>query len=156
MRAVHPDTRLLFSLQQSTDFTSIREPTSRRLRINEFSISVHVEDPTPPGNKFHLGSECLLHFGRQTGGLRQVISQGAVSYGNVHLSSKYIVPSTILEDIRTISNPSEKICTKYIFSQIVVFDSFTLRLACQFATFHDRKNQCFRRHFYSAARSAAL
>lgn len=54
------------------------------LREYQSAIGDNVEDADPACGELGLHSQLLRDFGRQTGGLRQIVSAAAVSDGNAH------------------------------------------------------------------------
>jgi len=66
------------------DFCVLRETAGIVLGVDEFSIGNHIEDATAPLDQLHLGVERLLDGGRQTGGVRAIVSFNAVGNRDLH------------------------------------------------------------------------
>ncbi len=62
----------------------LREPAGVMLGVDEFSIGHNVEDAAAPLDQLHLGVERLLDGGRQTGGVRSIVSFNAVGNRDLH------------------------------------------------------------------------
>jgi hypothetical protein len=54
------------------------------LGVDEFSIDNDVEDAAAPLDQLHRGVDRLLDSGRQTGGVRSIVSFNAVSNRDLH------------------------------------------------------------------------
>jgi hypothetical protein len=52
--------------------------------INQFAVNRNVEHASRAFDELGFYTQCALYFGRQTGGLRQIVSGCAVSDGNLH------------------------------------------------------------------------
>ena len=62
----------------------LRESPGFVLAVNQFPIDLYVEDAPGPLNQFGLDAVLLLDRGRQTGGLRQVVSLHTVFDADLH------------------------------------------------------------------------
>jgi hypothetical protein len=70
--------------ERPDDFAGIREAAGVALRVDECAIGNDVEDPAAALDEFRFDTELPGNFGRQTGGLRQVVSDCAVGDGDAH------------------------------------------------------------------------
>jgi hypothetical protein len=74
------------SAELTQDFRIFREAAFVLFREDEFSIKFDIENPTAAGNEFGRDVVLLLDLGRQTGGLRFVVSTRAICNSDDHSS----------------------------------------------------------------------
>ncbi|MGH7287521.1 MAG: hypothetical protein ACREI8_05820 [Myxococcota bacterium] len=77
--------------QRRQDLTHIRETPGFVLAEDALAVGADVEDAVITSQQLGRDAELLLDRGRQTGGLRQVVSAPAVVNGDLH--GLLIVPS---------------------------------------------------------------
>ena len=70
--------------QSLDDFGGGRKAAGAVPRINEFAAGSDIEHAGASLDEFGFTAECAFDFGRQTGGLRQIVSSRAVGDGNLH------------------------------------------------------------------------
>ena len=80
---------LVFELRE--DLFWVGEAAGFRLRVDRASVDDYVEHAAAAANQLGLDADFLLDRGRQTGGLREVVSGAAVRDGDVH---RQIVPQS--------------------------------------------------------------
>ncbi len=78
-----PGATLLLA-ERVEDLCVLRETAGVVLGVDEFSICNDVEDAAAPLDQLHLGVERLLDGGRQTGGVRSIVSFNAVGNRDLH------------------------------------------------------------------------
>jgi hypothetical protein len=80
----HLKTRPRLLAQSLNDFRSVRESVFVVLGKNQNTISSNIEDAAATLDEVGLHSEFLKNFGRQTGGVRQIISTYAIFDRDMH------------------------------------------------------------------------
>jgi len=73
--------------QGPNDFPGVGKPPFTVFRENKAAIGDDIEDAAGALDEFRLDAEFFENFSRQTGGLRQVVSGGAVFDRDVHRRS---------------------------------------------------------------------